>query len=103
MFFFALACEMVFTKTHSTEGRCEIGPEKENNNNHIQFAGASVHLSARKCLQALAVKGLMPEMLDTCLDSQTLGVYLSMRIRKDDPLLWLLVYGGLVKSWLGGM
>ena len=41
--------------------------------------------------------GLMPEMLDTCLDSQTLGVYLSVRIREDGPLLRLLVYGGLVK------
>ena len=30
-----------------------IGPE------NIRFAGASVNLSARKCLQAVAVKGLM--------------------------------------------
>ena len=83
---------MVLVKTHSTEGRCVIGPGK-----NILFAGTSVHLSARKCLQALAVMGLMPEMLDTCLDSQTLGVYLSVRIREDGPLLRLLVYGGLVK------
>ena len=39
---FALACERIFIKTHSVESRYVIGPE------NIQFAGASVHLSARK-------------------------------------------------------
>ena len=41
-FFFALACQRIFIKTGSIENRCVIGPET------ILFAGASVHLSARK-------------------------------------------------------
>lgn len=41
-FFFALARERIFIKTHSIESRCVTGPE------NILFAGASVLLSARK-------------------------------------------------------
>ena len=40
--FFTLACERIFIKTHRIESRCVIGPE------HLLFAGASLHLSARK-------------------------------------------------------
>ena len=43
LFFFTLACERTFIKTHSTESKCVNGPE------NILFAGgASVHPSARK-------------------------------------------------------
>ena len=38
---------------HSIESRCVIGPK------NILFAGASVHLSAQKIVQARAVKGLI--------------------------------------------
>ena len=41
-FFFALACERIFIKTHNIESRCIIGQE------NTLFAGASVHLSAQK-------------------------------------------------------
>ena len=37
-----MACERIFIKTHSVENRCVIGPENR------LFAGASVHLSARR-------------------------------------------------------
>ena len=40
------------SKSNSIDSRCVIGPED------IPFSGASVHLSARKLLQAGAVKGL---------------------------------------------
>ena len=42
VFCFALACERVLIETIASESRCVIGPE------NILFAGASVHLSARK-------------------------------------------------------
>ena len=42
VFIFSLACERIFIKTHSIKRRCAIGPE------NLLFAGASVHLSARK-------------------------------------------------------
>ena len=42
VFIFAQARESIFIKTHSFESSCVIGPE------NILFAGASVHLSARK-------------------------------------------------------
>ena len=50
VFFFAMTCERIFTKTDIIESRCVTGPE------NILFAGASVHLS--EILQAWAVKGL---------------------------------------------
>ena len=42
VFLFAQACEKIFIKTQCFESRRAIGPE------NILFAGASVHLSARK-------------------------------------------------------
>ena len=45
IYVFARAWERIFIKTLSTEGRCVTGPE------NVLFAGASVHLSARKCLR----------------------------------------------------
>ena len=42
VFLFGLACERILIKTHSTESICVKGPK------NILFAGASVHLSARK-------------------------------------------------------
>ena len=42
VFFFALACDRIFIKTHTIESRCVIGAENR------LFTGASVHLSARK-------------------------------------------------------
>ena len=41
LFFFALACERIFIKMHSTESRCVIGPE------NILYGCAPVHLLAR--------------------------------------------------------
>ena len=41
-FLFALPFERIFTKTHSVESRCVIGPE------NILFAGVCAHFSARK-------------------------------------------------------
>ena len=40
--FFALACERIFTKTHTIEIKYVIGP------GNILFAGEYVHFSARK-------------------------------------------------------
>ena len=41
VFFFTLACERIWTETHSTESRCEIEPENG------LFAGMSLHFQSR--------------------------------------------------------
>ena len=51
VFFFALSSERIFMKTHSTEGRCVIGPE----NTVCMRIRASF---SPEILQALALKGL---------------------------------------------
>ena len=52
IFFFALACERIFVKTHRTDNRCVISAE------NILFVGASVHRQP-EILQVGAVKGLI--------------------------------------------
>ena len=54
VFFFALACERIFIKTHSTESRCVIGPE----NARACLQGCQCTFSP-ELLQAGAVKGLI--------------------------------------------
>ena len=53
--FFTLACENIFIKTHSTEGKCVIGLE------NILFAGICASYS-QEVLQAGTVKGLKAQL-----------------------------------------